>query len=200
MSEKRILFLLDASGSMSAIYNDAIGGFNAWKATLELVENDVRITLALFNEGSPRIVYDDVPVRDVPDLTPAMYRVDNSTALYDAIAFVINRIDKKMQRGDSALIVVLTDGHENASYHHSYADITKMIKDREALGWAFSYISASPHAVEDSAKIGIAAASTVTFATTSEGTKNAYRSITNASLSYLSGEKETYSTWTDENS
>ena len=107
--KKRILFLLDASGSMDHIKNDAIGGFNAWKRAMELVENDIRITLATFDEKPPRIIYDDIPVRKVPDLTLNEYIIGGSTALYDAIGSVIDHTEKRMGKNDTALIVILTD-------------------------------------------------------------------------------------------
>lgn len=193
--QKRILFLLDESGSMGSMAREAIGGFNAWKKALELVENDVRITVVTFNEGTPRIVYNDVPVRKVPDMTLNDFHPDNMTALYDAIAWSIDHVDRKMQQDDSALVVILTDGEENASRHTSHDMVRKMITDRQTKGWAFSFLSSDLDAVETAQRMGIARSDTVYFEPDQRGMATAYAAITTASMTYLSGEREDQSTW-----
>ena len=45
-----ILAILDRSGSMSSIVNDAIGGFNAFLEEQKTVPGEAKLTLVLFDQ------------------------------------------------------------------------------------------------------------------------------------------------------
>ena len=66
-------------------------------------------------------------------------------------------MDKRVKKGHRAMLVILTDGLENAS-ETSSADVRKLIHAREKRGWEFIYLGANQDAWAESQRIGLAAA------------------------------------------
>ena len=195
MSNKSILFLLDASESMSSFRQITVGGFNAWKRTLELIENDVRVTLASFDHRPPIVVYDHVPARKIRDMTLADYNPIGYTALYDALKIEMKRIEKKHFRtGDTALVIMLTDGSDNES-STSPEQITQLIQEYRKKGWEFLYLSSAGGYQEYAARMGIGPEHCIYFSASEDGTEEAYQEITRASMSFANGEAEKLEDW-----
>jgi hypothetical protein len=82
------------------------------------------------------------------------YKTDGSTALLDAIGMTITTIEKVIQQDSNqsnttVVIVILTDGHENASQIFKLQEIKNMISRLEETGkWTFSFIGATMDAVD----------------------------------------------------
>jgi len=86
----KIGFVLDRSGSMNAMKDEAIGGINAFIESQQKLPGEARLTLVLFDHEY--IVADDgVPIKDVPQLDNHSYVPRGTTALLDAIGRTINR-------------------------------------------------------------------------------------------------------------
>jgi Mg-chelatase subunit ChlD len=77
------------------------------------------------------------------------YRPNGNTALLDAIGKTIQSVEHQMKSPeDSAVIIILTDGYENASRIFTLQQIRAMISSKEATGrWTFSYLGATLDAV-----------------------------------------------------
>jgi hypothetical protein len=77
------------------------------------------------------------------------YRPNGNTALLDAIGITIQSVEQQMKSPeDSAVIIILTDGYENASRIFTLQQIRAMISSKEATGrWTFSYLGATLDAV-----------------------------------------------------
>ena len=77
-----------------------------------------------------------------------MYRPDGLTALYDAIGESVDRIREQYKNllannEMSVVMIILTDGHENASRKYGVGDIGRMIKTLEETGkWTFTILGA----------------------------------------------------------
>ncbi|NLL11625.1 MAG: hypothetical protein GX268_12210 [Methanomicrobiales archaeon] len=55
-----------------------------------------------------------VPVPEVKPLTNKSFIPRGNTAILDAIGKMIRTIEKRAHEGEEVMVVILTDGHENA--------------------------------------------------------------------------------------
>src|SRR4030081_224879 len=112
-----IAALLDRSGSMQAIADDTRGGIDTFVAKQRGTAGSTVVTLAQFDDEY-EMVYQNRPIDDVPALA---LEPRGTTALLDAIGRFISDIGSGLaalpenDRPGVVMVVVLTDGHENAS-------------------------------------------------------------------------------------
>ena len=115
-----VVFVLDRSGSMHGLEKDTIGGFNGLIDKQRKAEGETDVTLVLFDD-TYELVYDRIPVREVPELTEKTYEAGGCTALYDAVGRTIDAVGMRLagtpeeERPSKVLFVITTDGLENAS-------------------------------------------------------------------------------------
>jgi len=95
-------------------------------------------------------------------LTNKTYRPNGSTALLDAIGLTVARIESDIAMAKSkeidatAVIVIITDGYENASSLFNLAMIRSTISRLEESGkWTFSFIGATLDAVDVAEQMAI---------------------------------------------
>lgn len=142
-----ILTVIDESGSMGTKRHDVIAGFNEFLKDQKALPDEAVISLVKFNTNKSR-VYVAQPVTDAPELSSDTYVPGGMTALYDAIAESVRLGDD--EKADRVICVVITDGQENSSRETDFAQVKKIIADREAKGnWTFVYLGVNP---EDWAK------------------------------------------------
>lgn len=177
-----ITFVLDRSGSMSSVQNDTIGGFNTFIDEQRKLPGDCTASLMQFDDVHD-IVYQGKPIKDAPHLTTETFVPRGSTALLDAIGRTITATGARLaamaeaDRPSKVLFVILTDGGENASKEFRRQQIFDMIKtQRETYNWDFVFIGANQDAIAVGGSIGIAAASSMSYAANAQGTKHAFAS------------------------
>jgi uncharacterized protein YegL len=186
-----VLMVVDMSGSMQPLAADVRGGFNTYIADLRKDEDRrYRVTATLFDTQFDSLCV-ATKLKDVPNLTGINYRPRGMTALIDAVGKTIAEFDARVPAlgdEDRVLVVVQTDGHENASQEFTRERIAATIKEREGAGkWSFVFIGAGPDTWAQAAGMGFAAASTVSVAATSAGTSATYSGLASATRSYSRG-------------
>lgn len=185
------LLILDESGSMHAIYNEALSGANETIQTIRSAQatypdQDHRFTFVTFNTagtpllnglptGSIRTVLDDVPAGDVRDLTCDDYHPSSCTPLYDAMGVSITALERRFKEGDRALVTVITDGLENASREYSRTAIKAMVDRLREKGWTFVYIGANQDAIEVAKELSIR--NSIMFESNPSGTKRMFNRV-----------------------
>jgi uncharacterized protein YegL len=186
-------FVLDRSGSMESMAKEAIGGFNGFLESHRKAPGDAKLTLVLFDHEYI-VAHDGRPMKDVPKLDESSYQPRGTTALLDAIGRTINAIGQRLDhtpesnRPSKVLIVILTDGLENASKEFSLKQILEMIKhQREVYSWEFIFLGAGQDAIQTAARIGIASANAVQFDETPQGVCAAFSAIAVSSAAYRGG-------------
>ena len=108
-----VSFLLDETGSMQAIKDDTVGGFNAYVETLQKDGADIVFSLVSFNSHETRPRYVAEPIDTIEPLTADTYRPRAMTPLIDAAVTIINATDDAVTKRDddpNVVIVVQTDG------------------------------------------------------------------------------------------
>jgi hypothetical protein len=137
-------FVLDRSESMKRLVDQAIAGFNDLVGEQRTLQDAAGqgsgFSLTLFNDNI-RLLYNALPIAEVPPLTRELYEPAGGTALNDAIGSMIQTIGKRATRSTRVLIAILTDGAENSSRSFSVADILQMIAyRRKTYDWQFIFI------------------------------------------------------------
>lgn len=170
-----IICIVDRSGSMSSIRDDAIGGFNAFVVDQKNEVGDVRMTLVLF-DNEYDVVYDALPLHLVPLLTHDTFVPRGSTALLDAIGRTIDDVGKRLgktpktNRPGHVIVTILTDGEENSSRHYTHADVAARIShQRDMYGWEFIFLAANQDAIASAAKLSIDRADAACFEASPSG-------------------------------
>ena len=84
------LIILDESGSMSAIQQEALTGVNETLQTIRMAkdehpEQEHFVTLVAFDTGHYNEIYKGTPAVKATDITPEQYRPGGCTPVYDAI-------------------------------------------------------------------------------------------------------------------
>ena len=155
-----ISFILDETGSMGARKEATIAGFNEYVETLNKNGAKIIFTLTKFNSGKTEIVHKGVGLDKVSKLTNENYRPTNGTPLFDAVGRTIQAVDEEVSAfpldlKPAVLVVIMTDGEENASVEFNNKRIVDMIRARESLGWDFVYLGADHNAFKAAQSIGI---------------------------------------------
>ena len=175
-----ITIILDRSGSMNSVKSDTIGGFNSFLSEQQNVDGEASLSLIQFDDQY-EVGYLDKDIKSADNLTDATFQPRGSTALFDAVGRTINSVGQRLaslpeeERPNKILLVVMTDGFENASREFNAVKISEMINhQRNVYKWEFMFIGANQDAVMSAQEIGIPAAASLTYAANTEGTRAAY--------------------------
>ncbi|NPV12891.1 MAG: VWA domain-containing protein [Ignavibacteria bacterium] len=193
----KIICILDRSGSMSSIIEDAIGGFNTFLKEQQELDDVANMDIFLFDTEFSKVV-NNVDIKNVKPMTNKTYVPRGGTALYDAIGKTIDsELDFLAQnpnnRPDKTLCVILTDGEENSSREYSREKIKMMIEEMEKeFKWNFIFLAANQDAIMTAGSIGIAAGKSMNFAANGEGITVAYQKISKAASYYRTTNQSNY--------
>lgn len=166
-------FVVDQSGSMSGSEGPTIEGFNSQLKTLqelkkESQDNEYIVSVTYFEDEVMDIVK-FAAIEEIQLLSRENYRPGGMTALLDGIGKSIQAIRRKYDqeiREDlaSVVIVILTDGGENASKFYTQNLIAETIKELDATGkWTFSFLGADLDAVQASDNLNIRRENIISF-------------------------------------
>jgi hypothetical protein len=156
-----IAYILDRSGSMQAMVEPAIAGFNQFLREQIDAPGSARLTLVLF-DNEYLVPCDGLPIEEVVDLDTTTYVPRGSTALLDAIGRTINELGARLAaipesaRPGQVIIAIFTDGYENASRQFDLHKINDLIThQRENYNWQFLFLAANQDAIATAAQMGI---------------------------------------------
>jgi len=183
MENTEIVCIIDRSGSMQEIRDDAIGSFNAFLEEQQKIGDETLVTVVLFDDQY-ELIYNAAKLSKVQPFSTTTYIPRGTTALYDAIGRTIAAIDarhpeaKTGNANENVTIAILTDGHENSSREFDREQILELIEKRsKTKGWDFIYLSADPKAFDTARAIGIYRDKVLFFSKDPDGIKGAYNSI-----------------------
>lgn len=163
-----ITMVLDRSGSMSALREATIEGFNAFIAEQRGTTGRCTLTLVQFDHEYES-VYTAIDLAVVP---PLVLVPRGTTALLDAIGQAVHATGARLgampetERPGSVIIGIMTDGHENASRELTHAAVKALITEQtEKYSWTFLYLGANQDAIEVGVGLGVAAGLSLTYGT-----------------------------------
>ena len=154
------LIVLDASGSMYSIRNEAIAGVVETIQTIrtsqeENANQEQLLSLVVFNGKHINTVYDRMPITKVPDFTEKDYQTTDNTPLYDAMGNAITNLQRYIDEDDNVLVTIITDGYENASVEWNHQRVFQLVEDLKKKNWLFTYIGANQDAMAVAKGMGI---------------------------------------------
>ena len=175
-----IVVLLDASGSIQAIRDDAVGGFNAFIEEQKKVDGEANLTVIFFDSNRFQKWQDGIELKDCPVLG-AEFRPGASTPLLDATGRTIEELGARLAAIDEAkrpgrvLVIILTDGLENASRLFTREQVKRSIRHKEEVfNWEFVFLAANVDAFAEGAGLGVKRASTAGFVASRKGVRAAF--------------------------
>jgi uncharacterized protein YegL len=178
-----ILYLLDMSGSMARVASDVISGFNNFISKQKALSGECTLSLIQF-DNKYQTDYNFAPMASVSKLK---FEPRGMTALYDAIGKAITDTGKVLNdmpvfaRPEKILVIVHTDGEENASKEFNKERIGEMIKHQEdKYNWKFSFIGTNFDVMGEGASLHIKAGNTRAYKNDSQGINVMYASLSNA--------------------
>lgn len=157
-----IIVIVDRSSSMNAMRQEAIGGFNEFlDKQKNSKDGECLLTYCQFNHEY-EIIYNGVPIQDVPPLTEATYVPSGMTALYDAVGRTIDEVGQRLaatpekDRPGDITMVIITDGQENASKEYFQPQVQNQIKHQtEKYQWSFMFLGQNLNAVAAGRAMGM---------------------------------------------
>lgn len=161
-----IVAIIDQSGSMGAVRDDAIGGFNTFLEDQQAQGGNANLTLVLFDDRY-LVPVEDTPVQQVQPLTRETYAPLGWTAMNDAIGRALTKLEAK--NPSKAIICILTDGEENASKEYTRTQVKAKIEAAKERGWEVVFLAANIDAFAAGGLLGVARGSTMSFNATSDG-------------------------------
>jgi hypothetical protein len=174
-----IICILDRSGSMSRQADEVISNFNTFLKEQQSLEGKAKLTLVLFDDEYD-VVYDQLNIKKVPPLTSGTYFTRGMTAMNDAIGKTLNTLQRKKK----AIVLVHTDGYENASQEYTYATV-KTLVDKLKKKWEFIFVGGDINAREMGSNLGIVR--TANVSNSAYGTQNTYANFSATTSAYRDG-------------
>ena len=181
-----IVCVIDESGSMDRIREDAIGGFNTFLRNQKDEEGEALFSLTLFDTDYER-VYDGVDLEEVPELDKESYQPGGRTALLDAVGRTVLDVRNRLRKTDPSetpeqvVFVILTDGKENSSQEFIGEQVPDVIAEqRREANWEFVFLAADANAFQVARDYNIAPSNVDQFEGTGEDINRTYNSASNA--------------------
>jgi len=184
-----VFILLDRSGSMSSMWNEALGGINGYVSGLR----DAKVTLAIFDTVSYDVIRNTISENWV-NVTSQEIQPRGGTPLLDAAGRILwSAIDSK---ADRAVIVVVTDGEENSSKKFNAKEIKELTnKVDNELDYEIVFLGANFDNVKDVVHANFGRdhsneyQKSRTISTSARGFGSAMNSTLDATQNYFAGGK-----------
>ena len=167
-NEVHSYILLDRTGSMSSIWDEALTSVNAYAAAVgeaeegEVDDLETSVTLAVF-DYQESLQYDvlrkDVEPGQWQTVTNDEVSPRGMTPLFDAIGRIVATAEA--DNPEKAVIVIMTDGLENSSKEITKEGAKAALDRVEAKGWEVVFLGAEFAKFDDAEGVGVSASKTM---------------------------------------
>jgi len=189
-----LVCILDRSGSMGSMRQEAIGGINAFIEEQKKVPGEAKLTIVLF-DNEYLLASNREPIQNVKLFDETTYQPRGTTALLDAVGRTILDIGRILdntpdaEKPETVVVAILTDGEENASKDFKKEKIKEMIEHQQTkYGWKFIFLAADPKAFADATQhYGIKVADARLFDSSAKGVRDSYSTLSARVTSYRGG-------------
>ncbi len=144
--------LLDRSGSMGSRWGEALGAVNAYVKAI----GEADVTLATFDgmDGLKfEVIRDRTAATAWKDVTTAEAEPRGMTPLYDAFARIVALADAAAC--EKTVVIVMTDGAENASREVARKDAAALVARCKEKGWQVVFLGADFDAFAEADLMGV---------------------------------------------
>ncbi|QTU84130.1 vWA domain-containing protein [Xiamenia xianingshaonis] len=195
-----LVFVVDRSGSMTGLESDTIGGLNATLKAHRGEDGEAVVSTILFDD-KVEVLHDRLPIANVAPITEKEYWVRGCTALLDAVGGAVKHISRvhgylpEEYRPEHTIVVITTDGMENASREYSYDQVKALISQKEAEGWNFLFLGANIDAAAEAGRIGISPDFAATYVADGKGTQVMHQAQCAATVAMRTGAPMPKGSW-----
>lgn len=187
-----VAIILDKSGSMESIQKEALQAFNEQIKILKKSTGEMETYVSCITFGTevdePLIWCGNV--KKAKKIKDSDYKPEGLTALYDAVGTTITKLKNIKDYDDentSFLIIIITDGFENASKEYNSESISKLITElQETNRWTFTYLGSNQDLAKVKDILKIPEGNMMSFVSTHDGTSWAVNSATVSTAYYMS--------------
>ena len=176
-----LTLVVDRSGSMSSVQQEAQGGITALIAEQFALPGKLTVTLSQFDDAFDTVQRLSDQSFDYELQPRAM------TALLDAVGMEVVRTGQDLaglpeeDRPAKVLLVVVTDGQENSSHEYTVEQVRSMLAvQREQYGWGVRFLGADDAAWQGEA-LGVG---TTRYANTAAGNSAVWVSMSGSMAIY----------------
>lgn len=146
------------------------------------------LTLSTFDSLSIDIPISRMPLSKIKSFPKSLLQPRGGTPLFDAIGLAIYDLEiNDDSQDENKVLVIVTDGLENASKEYSYKEIELMIKEKEDLGWLIIYLGADHDSFTQSSLINIDRKRSMRYS--KQDSVDAFKAVTRTTLDYGKGTK-----------
>jgi uncharacterized protein YegL len=188
----RIAILLDSSGSMASIQREAVDMFNEQVRAIRkgAAEVDTKVSLVTFASEANAPLFFNTDVSALKELDYNQYSPNGGTAMYDAIGATIDSLKalpEANEENTSFLMVIISDGQENASKKFRAHEIAERVKSlQDGKRWTFSYLGANQDLTVVSQQLGFHHGNMMSFNASSAGVNTASVANSGSTANYMS--------------
>jgi hypothetical protein len=182
--------LLDRTGSMEPIWTEALASVNAYADGLAALDGgpriDADITLAAFDAQDGfqfEVLREGVDAEHWNKITTRELSPRGMTPLYDAIGRIVSLAET--DRPGKAVIVIMTDGAENASTEMDKKAARAALERVRAKGWEVVFLGTEFSNFEDAEGVGQTASRNM--AVSKDQLSDSMNRLAQKSKSYASG-------------
>ena len=169
-----LLLIIDRSGSMASIRTEMIGSLTTLLREQAEQPGLLTVDVVTFDDQAETAHVLADPRSLVVELEPR-----GMTALLDAVGLGVTEFGSRLAampehaRPGTVLVVVATDGAENASRQWTPPAIKGLLeRQRGDYGWDFVFLGANQDAITTGTELGFAPESAIDFDADAEGTQN----------------------------
>ena len=135
VKDMTVTFVQDVSGSMEEQRRSVVNGINEIVGDLKKryaapCEYNATVCVIKFSSHDNIRIGPTMPVQNMPVMTVADLKCDGSTALWDAVAIAIARMNTD-SAGVPATTYIFTDGDNNDSMRHTQSGVNEMIAENK---------------------------------------------------------------------
>lgn len=156
--------LMDRSGSMKNLWDEAIGSINGYVKKLAEDKVDTEVTLAVFDQGNEgwldfTILREKIRPEAWTDVVTTEAPPRGMTPLNDAIGRIVSIAETL--NPTKAAIIIMTDGAENCSRELSGKQAKELLQGCRDKGWQVIFLGANFDNIEQASSLGNAGGQTI---------------------------------------
>jgi len=187
-----IIFVIDRSGSMRKIASDVVGGLNSFikEQREKLGDAPCKVSAYKFDDVYD-VMFENQDLQTLKDMVDVDFEPRGWTALYDAFCTTVDNVGIRLhntpeeERPERVLVVVITDGLENASIKFNHQDVKNRIDHQtQVYSWDFVYIGANQDSWAVGSNLGYSAGTTLDYVADSQGVNVMFDKLSKSTLSY----------------
>jgi len=179
---------LDSSGSMGYLIDSTISGFNEYLETIKAESKKggrTKVSLLTFG-GTVENNFTNVAPSKIRPLTRGAYKPSGTTPMYDGIGQTLDLLEEydiPQAKKNAFLVIIISDGQENASVKWNRSQIAMRISRLKETGrWTFAYVGANQDLFEVSQWL---TTTPLTWSYTDIGTRDMYSTLSHSTSCYF---------------